>query len=56
MLDEFMLVNLKFIKNFFDLFGGLKFYAYICDRKQMNKQYEKVRTRNTDKREVCKFY
>ena len=32
MLDKIMLVNLKFIKNFLILFGGLKFYAYICDR------------------------
>ena len=58
MLGKIMLVNLKFIKNFLVLFGGLKFYAYICDRKQMNKQYEKVRvrTRSTDKREVCICY
>ena len=58
MLGEIMLVNFKFIKNFFDLFGGLKFYAYICNRKQTNKQHEKVRvrTRSTDKREVCICY
>ena len=50
MLGEIMLVNLKFIKIFLILFGGLKFYAYICNRKQMNKQYEKVsvRTRSAD--------
>ena len=50
MLGEIILVNLKFIKIFLILFGGLKFYAYICNRKQMNKQYEKVsvRTRSTD--------
>lgn len=45
MLGKIMLVNLKFIKIFLILFGGLKFYAYICDRKQMNKQHEKVRVR-----------
>ena len=32
MLDEFMLVNLKFVKFFLILFGGLKFYAYLCIR------------------------
>ena len=50
MLGEIMLVKPKFIKTFLILFGGLKFYAYICNRKQMNKQYEKVsvRTRSTD--------
>ena len=58
MLGEIMFVNLKFIKNFLVLFGGLKFYAYICNRKQMNKQNEKVKvgTRSTGKREVCICY
>ena len=32
MLGEIILVNLKFIKNFLILFGGLKFYAYLCIR------------------------